>query len=107
MLGGGAGEVERDLVAADGRGETQLEIATVPGLEGCHPSRFEDVDGTVCAVGDLRDPRPRPALRVVEGLAHSVTDGFEPEALHELAEAGGAGGSGCELGAEVGAALAR
>ncbi len=98
MLRRGAREVERDRIAGDDCRQAQLQVAR-RGLQ--------DVDRLVAAVVQLGQPRAGPAFGVVERLAQSLAHVREPEALDQLREASGAGGSRGQLCAQVGAALTR
>ena len=98
VLGGGAGEVERQPLAADGRPHDDRQI---PG------ARLEHVGGCADAVREGCDAGAGAPLGVVEDLGERGAQGAVARTRVELEQAPLAGAAGGELGAQVGAPLGR
>ncbi len=92
-----AGEVDLDLVSSDGDRCAYLELGAVGGLER--------VGSLEAAVRECRDRRADPALRVGVELVHGGLDSGSSAPLAELVEPVGCQPVGCELRAEIAAAL--
>ena len=92
MLWRGAGEVADDLVAGNGHGRVDGEVALW---------RLEHVLPLETPVGQTRDRRTDNAFRVVEELVHRRDDAVASASLAELGQAPLRERVGGELGAEV------
>ena len=99
MLRGGAGEVDLELVAGDGHGRADLELAAVCGLQ--HVGRLE------APVRNPRDRRAHEALRVGVELVHRGLDPVGSSARAELVETTVGEPVRRQLRTEVAAALVR
>jgi len=96
VLGGGAREVERELVALHARLEAQLHVSL---------DRLEHVGGAAGPVLELGDAGARAALGVVERLLQAGAELVQAEALDQRLHPLRAGAPGRELGAQVRLAL--
>ena len=96
MLRRGTGEVDLQLVAVDGHGRVDGELAV---------DRLEDVVGLVASVGKLRDRRPNDALRIGVKGVHRRRHPLAAVARAELVHSGAGEALSRELRAEVAESL--